>query len=56
MKHKSKQIKKTLGKAIINSVNKPIEHNPPGKDATNKIARVLGKAAGMAGSIQLKRV
>jgi hypothetical protein len=56
MKHKRKQIKNTPGKAIINSVNKPIEHNPQGKDATNKIARVLGKAADMAGSNQLKNV
>ncbi|CAN6192339.1 unnamed protein product [Urochloa humidicola] len=49
-KHKRKQVKKTQGKAAINSVNKPIEHNPPGKDASNRIARVLGKAADMASS------
>jgi hypothetical protein len=54
MKHKRKQIKKTLGKAVINSMNKPIKHNPQGKDVTNKIAGVLGKAADMAGSNQLK--
>ncbi|CAL4966233.1 unnamed protein product [Urochloa decumbens] len=49
-KHKRKQVKKTQGKAAINSVNKPIEHNPPGKDASNRIARALGKAADMASS------
>ncbi|GJN39428.1 hypothetical protein PR202_gb28546 [Eleusine coracana subsp. coracana] len=54
-KHKRKQVKKTPGKAIINSVNKPIEHNPPGKDASNRIARALGKAADMAGSNQVKK-
>jgi hypothetical protein len=55
-KHKRKQVKKTQGKAIINSINKPTEHNPPGKDASNRIARVLGKAADMAGSNQVKKV
>ncbi|CAN6162583.1 unnamed protein product [Urochloa humidicola] len=49
-KHKRKQVKKTQGKSAINSVNKPIEHNPPGKDASNRIARALGKAADMASS------
>lgn len=37
-------------------MNKPIEHNPPGKDASNRIARVIGKAADMAGSNQVKKV
>ncbi|CAN6200408.1 unnamed protein product [Urochloa humidicola] len=49
-KHKRKQVKKTQGKAAIDSVNKPIQHNPPGKDASNRIARALGKAADMANS------
>lgn len=49
-------MKKTPGKAVINSVNKPIEHNPPGKDASNRIARVLGKAADMAGSNKVRKV
>jgi uncharacterized membrane protein len=43
-------------KAVINSVNMLIEYNPPGKDAANKIARMLGKAADMASSNQLKNV
>ncbi|KAL6603393.1 hypothetical protein ACP70R_043754 [Stipagrostis hirtigluma subsp. patula] len=55
-KHKRKQVKKTQGKAaIINSVHKPIEHNPPGKDASNRVARVIGKAADMAGSNTAKK-
>lgn len=37
-------------------MNKPVEHNPPGKDASNRIARALGKAADMAGSNQVKKV
>jgi hypothetical protein len=55
-KHKRKQVKKTPGKAVINSVNKPIEHNPPGKDASNRIPRALGKAADMAGSNKARKV
>ncbi|PUZ58932.1 hypothetical protein GQ55_4G002200 [Panicum hallii var. hallii] len=54
-KHKRKQVKKTQGKAVINSVNKPIEHNPPGKDASNRVARVLGKAADMASSNKARK-
>ncbi|XP_066376639.1 uncharacterized protein [Miscanthus floridulus] len=54
-KHKRKQVKKTPGKAVINSVNKPIEHNPPGKDASNRIARALGKAADMASSNKARK-
>lgn len=49
-------MKKTQGKAAINSVNKPIEHNPPGKDASNRIARVLGKAADIASSNKVRKV
>jgi hypothetical protein len=55
-KHKRKQVKRTPGKAVINSVNKPIEHNPPGKDASNRIARALGKAADMANSNKARKV
>ncbi|RCV23336.1 hypothetical protein SETIT_4G290700v2 [Setaria italica] len=54
-RHKRKQVKKTQGKAAINSVNKPIEHNPPGKDASNRIARVLGKAADIASSNKVRK-
>lgn len=54
-KHKRKQVKRTPGKAVINSVNKPIEHNPPGKDASNRIARALGKAADMANSNKARK-
>lgn len=54
-KHKRKQVKKTPGKAVINSINKPIEHNPPGKDASNRIARALGKAADMASSNKARK-
>lgn len=54
-KHKRKQVKKTPGKAVINSVNKPIEHNPPGKDASNRIARALGKAVDMASSNKARK-
>jgi hypothetical protein len=49
-------VKKTQGKAAINSVNKPIEHNPPGKDTSNRIARAIGKAADMASSNKGRKV
>ena len=49
-------MKKTQGKAVINSMNKPIEHNPPGKDVSNRIARALGKAADMASSNKARKV
>ena len=49
-------MKKTQGKAVINSLNKPIEHNPPGKDVSNRIARALGKAADMASSNKARKV
>ncbi|KAL6873520.1 hypothetical protein ACP4OV_013602 [Aristida adscensionis] len=54
-KHKRKQVKKTQGKAAISSMHKPIEHNPPGKDASSRVAKVIGKAADIAGSNTAKK-
>ncbi|XP_074576516.1 uncharacterized protein LOC141833031 [Curcuma longa] len=54
-KHKRKPLKKTPGKVPTHTVYKPVEHNPPGKDASNKIARAIGKAADYAGSAKPKK-
>uniref|UniRef100_A0A453MNN1 Uncharacterized protein n=1 Tax=Aegilops tauschii subsp. strangulata TaxID=200361 RepID=A0A453MNN1_AEGTS len=55
-KHKRKELKKTQGKNVVNNVHKPIEHNPLGKDDTNRISKVIGKAADLAGSAKGKKV
>lgn len=55
-KHKRKPLKKTPGKVPTYTVYKPVEHNPPGKDSSNKIARAIGKAADYAGSAKTKKV
>ncbi|KAG6532068.1 hypothetical protein ZIOFF_005906 [Zingiber officinale] len=55
-KHKRKPLKKTPGKVPTHTVYKPVEHNPPGKDASNKIARAIGKAADYAGSAKPKKL
>ncbi|XP_015689377.1 uncharacterized protein LOC102718059 [Oryza brachyantha] len=54
-KHKRKTLKKTPGKAVVNNVHKPSEHNPPGKDVSNRLANVIGKAADMANSNKIKK-
>ncbi|KAG8076389.1 hypothetical protein GUJ93_ZPchr0006g45823 [Zizania palustris] len=54
-KHKRKPLKKTPGKAVVNNVHKPSEHNPPGKDVSNRLANVIGKAADMANSNKIKK-
>lgn len=55
-RHKRKSLKKTPGKGTTSPFHKPIDHNPPGKDSSNKIARVIGKAADYAGSAKTKKV
>ncbi|XP_072984173.1 uncharacterized protein [Typha latifolia] len=54
-KHKRKSLKKTPGKTTTSTFHKPAEHNPPGKDSSNKIAKVIGKAANYAGSAKSKK-
>uniref|UniRef100_A0A0E0MDH5 FG-GAP repeat-containing protein n=1 Tax=Oryza punctata TaxID=4537 RepID=A0A0E0MDH5_ORYPU len=54
-RHKRKALKKTPGKAVVNNVHKPSEHNPPGKDVSNRLANVIGKAADMANSNKIKK-
>ncbi|CAL9080094.1 unnamed protein product [Musa textilis] len=54
-RHKRKLLKKTPGKGTTSPFHKPIDHNPPGKDSSNKIARVIGKAADYAGSAKTKK-
>lgn len=34
----------------------PVENNPPGKDDSNKIAKIIGKAANIANSAKHKKV
>ena len=55
-KHKRKQLKKTQGKAVVNNVHKPSEHNPAGKDDTNRLTKAIVKAADLAGSAKGKKV
>jgi hypothetical protein len=40
----------------VNNVHKPSEHNPPGKDDTTRLTKVIGKAADLAGSAKGKKV
>lgn len=54
-RHKRKTLKKTPGKANANPFHVPVESNPPGKDSSNKIASVIGKAANIAGSARTKK-
>lgn len=55
-RHKRKTLKKTPGKMNANPFHVPSENNPPGKDSSNKIASVIGKAANIAGSARTKKV
>lgn len=55
-KHKRKVLKKTQGKGAAYNLHKPEENHTPGKDATNKIPRLIGKAANIAGSAKSKKV
>ncbi|XP_010934095.3 uncharacterized protein [Elaeis guineensis] len=54
-RHKRKILKKMPGKVTTSPFHKPVEHNPPGKDSSNKIANVIGKAADYAGSAKAKK-
>jgi len=49
-------LKRTPGKKSTNPFHVPVENNPPGKDSSNKIASVIGKAADIAGSARSKKV
>ncbi|ONK73652.1 uncharacterized protein A4U43_C04F33860 [Asparagus officinalis] len=54
-RHKRKSLKKTPGKAGKHPFHMPAEDNPPGKDSSNKISSVIGKAANMAGSVRSQK-
>ncbi|XP_031494569.1 uncharacterized protein LOC116260391 [Nymphaea colorata] len=54
-KHKRKIVKKTQGKGTLYSFNKPEENHAPGKDAGNRIAHAIGKAADYAASNKGKK-
>nr|CAD1843570.1 unnamed protein product [Ananas comosus var. bracteatus] len=54
-RHKRKSLKKTPGKTVATTLHKPVEHNPLGKDRSNKIAKAIGKAADYAGSAKSKK-
>lgn len=54
-RHKRKLLKKTGGKTSTNPFHKPVENHAPGKDLSNKISRVIGKAASYAGSAKSKK-
>ncbi|KAJ0968516.1 hypothetical protein J5N97_025433 [Dioscorea zingiberensis] len=49
-RHKRKSLKKMPGKVTNNPFHTPVENHPPGKDPSNKIATIIGKAANYAGS------
>lgn len=55
-RHKRKLQKKNLGRTTINHLHAPVEKHAPGKDSTNKIANVIGKAAKYANSAKAKKV
>ncbi|KAI3861594.1 hypothetical protein MKW98_000546 [Papaver atlanticum] len=55
-RHKRKTLKKMPGKKTNNFNHQETEeHHPPGKDQTNKIPRLIGKAAKYAGSVKTKQ-
>lgn len=55
-RHKRKTLKKTPGKTTTYPFHKPEENHPPGKDSTQKISNLIGKAAKYAGSAKPKKV
>ncbi|KAJ3678463.1 hypothetical protein LUZ60_002266 [Juncus effusus] len=54
-RHKRKITKKMAGRSATTTVHKPSENNPLGKDPSNKIAKVIGKAADYASSSRPKK-
>ncbi|KAF1002774.1 uncharacterized protein LOC141700246 [Apium graveolens] len=54
-RHKRKALKKTDGKSMTYPYHKPEENHPPGKDSTQKISNLIGKAAKYAGSAKPKK-
>ncbi|KAK9129748.1 hypothetical protein Sjap_010235 [Stephania japonica] len=54
-RHKRKSLKKTPGKSSNYPFDKPEENHPPGKDTTNKIPKLIGKAKNYAGSAKTKK-
>ncbi|KAK9165390.1 hypothetical protein Scep_000581 [Stephania cephalantha] len=54
-RHKRKSLKKTPGKSSNYPFHKPEENHHPGKDTTNKIPKLIGKAKNYAGSAKTKR-
>ncbi|XP_068646390.1 uncharacterized protein [Aristolochia californica] len=54
-KHKRKPLKKMPGKSMTNTFHMPEENHPPGKDSTNKIPQLIGKAANIASSAKQKK-
>lgn len=55
-RHKRKTSKKLAGKSTTYPFHKPEEHTPAGKDLSRKIPKIIGKAAGYAGSAKPKKV
>eukprot|EP00262_Sarcandra_glabra_P002329 TRINITY_DN12610_c1_g1_i1.p1 TRINITY_DN12610_c1_g1~~TRINITY_DN12610_c1_g1_i1.p1 ORF type:complete len:407 (-),score=54.72 TRINITY_DN12610_c1_g1_i1:442-1662(-) len=54
-RHKRKSLKKTPGKSSTYPFHMPEEKHAPGKDSSNKIAHLIGKAANYAGSAKSKK-
>ncbi|XP_077225920.1 FG-GAP repeat-containing protein [Tasmannia lanceolata] len=54
-KHKRKSLKKMPAKGTPFSFHVPEENHPPGKDSSNRIPQLIGKAANYAGSAKSKR-
>ncbi|KAF2312355.1 hypothetical protein GH714_034340 [Hevea brasiliensis] len=54
--HKRKGLKKVPRKTTNYPFHKPEENHPPGKDSSNKISNIIGKAANYAASAKSKKV
>lgn len=55
-KHKRKTLKRMPGKtAYSNTIHKPEENSPPGKDTTKRISKMIGKAVNYAKSSKIKK-
>lgn len=54
-RHKRKTLKRIPGKTTNYPFHKPEENHPPGKDSTQKISNIIGKAAKFAGSAKSRK-
>ncbi|OWM66412.1 hypothetical protein CDL15_Pgr013629 [Punica granatum] len=55
-RHKRKTVKKVAGKTTTYPYHKPEENNPPGKDSSKKLSKIIAKATDYARSSKPKKL